>query len=302
MSPVRSLGADVRLAARGWRWGARPPLPASALAHLPVLVPREFPTGWARRPTARVAREVVQIGGLAPLVRAEVTLTVAGRAHLDALDPESPVVLVSNHASHLDTAALISSLPTARRRRLVVAAAADYFFDAWWRAAGTALAFGTVPIERRGGAPSATPVALLRQGWSVLVFPEGTRSPDGALQQFKTGAARLALDAGVPLLPVAVRGSYRAMPRGRSWPVPGRPAVCIRYGAPLRSTAGEDPHALTARARAEVARLLDEDATTWWASLRRAAEPTVTPGPARWRRVWAATAVPERPTRSRAWR
>ena len=126
-----------------------------------------------------------------------------------------------------------------------------------------------------------------------MVFPEGTRSPDGWTARFRPGAAALALGAGAPLLPVAVRGAYAAMPRGRSWPAPGRPRVHVVFGDPLRAMPGEDALALTARAQAEVARLLDEDTTDWWSSLRRAArgvQPSLdAPPAASWRRTWEAS-------------
>lgn len=300
--------SSLRTLRRGFRWGHPRALPASALPHLPAALPaREPSTDWARTPPARAVRGVVQAAGLAPLVRAEVRLTVSGLERLTGLG-DRPAVLVVNHNSHLDTAALLTALPASLRARTVVAAAADYFFASWWKAVGTALAFGTVPIERRGGAPSRTPARLLREGWNVVVFPEGTRSPDGWTGRFRLGAAQLALDAGVPLVPVGVRGSWAAMPRGRSWPAPGRPHVSLLVGDPLRPSPGEDARALTARAQAEVERLLDEDATDWWSSLRRAAageQPALAaPAAASWRRTWESSrpVAPPAPARRPVWR
>ena len=87
-----------------------------------------------------------------------------------------------------------------------MAAAADYFFDTWWRATGSAMVFNTFPIERRGGAMASTPGDLLDDGWSVVVFPEGTRSPDGWMGRFRIGAASLAVDHHVPVIPVGIAG------------------------------------------------------------------------------------------------
>src|SRR5439155_20045498 len=111
---------------------------------------------------------------------------------------------------------------------------------------------------------------------------------------------------GVPVVPIAIRGSFAAMPRGRGWPVPGRPAVTVRLGDPLHAADGEGPRELGARIEAAVARLLDEDATTWWEATRRAAEGR-TPSPAGpdaapWRRVWAQTAPPAVRSHRRVWR
>ena len=271
-------------------------MPASAESHRLPNDPRGIATDWAQAPAAVAVRTVVQRYGLRPLVRSQVAVSVTGREALDQL--RGPVVLVANHSSHLDAPLVLTTLPERWRRRTVVAAAADYFFDTWSRAAGSALAFSTIPMERRGEANGAgargRAAALLAQGWSVLVFPEGTRSPDGWAGEFRRGAAHLAVAARVPVVPVAIRGSYAAMPRGRSWPVPGRPSVRIRYGTPLGPAADEDAAALTERVCREVARLLDEDDTDWYGSLRRAVDGTTPPaaGPdaARWRRVWAATA------------
>lgn len=277
--------------ARDFRWGHVRQVPATA-PRAELVPAAESSTAWARTPLARSVRAVAQGAGLAPLVHAEVRLRVEGVERLTALGDEA-AVLVLNHTSHLDTAALLTALPPAVRARTVVAAAADYFFTSWWKAAGTALVFGTVPIERRGGAPTTTPARLLASGWNVVVYPEGTRSPDGWPGRFRPGAAALALSCGAPVVPIAVRGSYAAMPRGRSWPAPGRPRVGLRFGDPVRPRAGEDALALTVRISAEVARLLDEDATDWWSSLRRAAEgdqpALAAPPAASWRRTWEST-------------
>ena len=282
---------------RDFRWGHPRAVPATAPPR-ELALSRESSTEWARTPLARSVRALAQGAGLAPLVRAEVKLRVEGVERLTALGAE-PAVLVLNHSSHLDTAALLTALPPHVRSRTVVAAAADYFFTSWWKAAGTALVFGTVPIERRGGAPTTTPARLLAEGWNVVVYPEGTRSPDGWPGRFRPGAAALALSCGAPIVPIAVRGAYGAMPRGRSWPAPGRPRVAVRFGDPLRPRPGEDALALTARTSAEVARLLDEDETDWWSSLRRAAEgaePAAAAAPTgSWRRTWESSRPVEQP-------
>lgn len=291
-----SGGASVREVARGFRWGARPLVPASAEAQMPPTGPgREFPTAWSRSPVARAVRAAGQAAVLRPLVHAEVTPRVSG---LDALAtaPE-PCLLVANHSSHLDTALLLSVLPPERRSRLLVAAATDYFFDSWWRAVGSAIAFGTVPLDRTSGASATTPLEVLAGGWSLLVFPEGTRSTDGRQAPFKTGVARLAATADVPVVPIGLRGAFRAMPRGRSWPVPGRPAVAVRFGSPMRPARGEDGAAedargFTDRLATEVRRLVTEDETTWWTSLQDGtpgAEREAGREASRWRRTWSAT-------------
>ncbi|MCL8026364.1 lysophospholipid acyltransferase family protein [Nocardioides bruguierae] len=286
--------SDVRRTARGFRWGRRGQVPRSAE---PYVLPQHstvFDTGWARRPAVMAAREVAQKVGLEPLFRSQVHTRVEGLDVLERLD--GPVIFVANHASHLDTPLLLLSLPDAWRRKTAVAAAADYFFDTWWKAVGSSLVFNTFPIDRRGGSMAATPGEVLADGWSLVVYPEGTRSRDGWLQGFRMGAAFLAQTHDVPVVPVAHRGTFAAMPRGAGWPSKTdgrRREVTVRFGEPLRAAEGESVREFAPRIKDAVAALLDEERTSWYeAQLRRSAGTTPDPsGPdvAAWRRVWEQT-------------
>ena len=298
---------DVRTVARGWRWGRRSMVPRSAEAFVPPARTTVFPTDWSRRRPARYAREIAQKGGLEPLMRSQVRRRVEG---LDVLSrTEGPVIFAANHASHLDTPLILLSLPDEWRRRTAVAAAADYFFDTWWRAVGSAIVFNTFPIDRRGGSMATTPGEVLADGWSLVIFPEGTRSRDGWVGRFQLGAAYLAVQHGVPVVPVAHRGTFAAMPRGQGWPSPGRRQLTVRFGEPLHPAPGESARDFAPRVRAAVAALLDEDRSTWWEARRRASSGS-TPDPAgpavaQWRRVWEQTEpVGADPTESplRPWR
>ena len=301
----RDTARDVKQVARGWRWGRRPQVPRSAE---PYVIPREttvFPTKWARTPAAIAVREVLQKGALNSVLRFEVNPQVSGLDSL--LKVNGPALIVANHTSHLDTPLLLCTLPDAMRRKTAVAAAADYFFDTWWRATASAIVFNTFPIERRGGKLSSTPGDLLEDGWNVVVFPEGTRSPDGWMERFRMGAAYLAVEHGVPVIPVGIKGSFAAMPRGRGWPVPGRPTVAVRYGDPVRPAEGESARDFAPRISAAVSALLDEESTTWYEARRRVAagaSPSQSgPQAARWRRVWESTAPIQSPaTKRRAWK
>lgn len=300
-----SVVSDIKKMQRGWRWTRRPLPPHSAEPHHSFAEPREFPTDWARSRPARAAREVILRGGLTPLVRRETSVHIEG---LDVFnDLEGPVILVANHTSHLDTALLLTTLPPEWQRKVTVGAAADYFFDAWWRAIGSALVFATFPIERHGQGLSDTPAKLIEAGWSIVMFPEGTRSPDGWTRRFRPGAAALARAHNIPVLPVAIIGSYAAMPRGRNWPKPGRPPVHVRYGRPIAPREDENTLAMNGRVSDAISALLDEDRTDWYAAQRRvaASETPTSAGPAvaNWRRVWQSSAGPEaRSDRPKAWR
>lgn len=284
--------SDVRRTADGWRWGRRSQVPRSAEPFVPAQQSTVFRTDWARTRAGRVAREVAQKGALEPLFRSQV------RTHVEGLDVltrlEGPVIFVANHASHLDTPLILLSLPKQWRRRTAVAAAADYFFDTKWRAVGSSIVFNTFPIERRGGTMATTPGEVLADGWSLVIFPEGTRSADGFVGKFQFGAAYLATQHQVPVVPIAHRGTFAAMPRGQGWPSPGRRHLTVRFGQQLRPSADESARDFAPRIRDAVAALLDEDRSTWWEARRRAAAGS-TPDPsgtatAQWRRVWEQTA------------
>jgi 1-acyl-sn-glycerol-3-phosphate acyltransferase len=117
---------------------------------------------------------------------------------------------------------------------VVFLAKADYF-DKWYLR-WFFKAANVIPVRREStsGAEAALQagVQALREGRLVGIFPEGTRSPDGRLYRGKTGVARMALEARVPVIPVAILGTFEAMPYDRKVPKPGR--VEVRFGEPLR--------------------------------------------------------------------
>ena len=121
-----------------------------------------------------------------PIVRNELTLRVFGRDNLE--DVRAPLILFSNHSSHLDATLIMCTLPDRWQAKTAVGAARDYFFDVWWRQAFTALVYGAFPIDRaRGARARSTRRASCSRRWSIVVFPEGTRSADGHLQRFRHG-------------------------------------------------------------------------------------------------------------------
>lgn len=170
-----------------------------------------------------------------------------------------PFVLVANHTSHVDAPLLAMSLPWTQGRFLSTGVAADYWFDHWHRRIFVRLMMNAFPIDRGGSRKHAgTSKKLLRSGVPILVFPEGGRQQTGTMSEFKPGAAALALGVGVPVVPAAIIGGYEAMPKGRSWPVPGRPPVRVVFGEPLLGREGESATDLTARIHDRVKALYDE--------------------------------------------
>lgn len=193
------------------------------------------PRGWCR--------SLLRAGG--------VTVVMEGLEHLD---PPRPAVLVSNHESWYDVFALGGHLPVDYRfvgkKELVKI---PFFGPAW-------LACGNIPIDRsnRTAAFESLRMAgekIRREKAVVIMFPEGTRSADGEMLPFKKGAFVLALDLGVPVIPVGVSGSRELMPKGSFLVRPGR--ITVRIGAPIEvdGLSVDDRGLLLERARVEVERL-----------------------------------------------
>jgi 1-acyl-sn-glycerol-3-phosphate acyltransferase len=250
----------------------------------------DFDTAWARSPGARLARAGLLDFVIRPAVHAVASPEVDGRERLDGL--RAPAIFAANHRSHLDTGLLLSVLPERFRHRAVVAAAADYFFSS--RAKGTlhALAFGAVPVERQKVNRRSADVtaALVDEGWSLVIFPEGGRSPDGWGQDFRGGAAYLSVRTGVPVVPVYLEGTWEVWPKGRRLPRTGA-SVSVTFGVPMSAEPGEDARKLAARLEAAVVTLADERRSDWWTARRRAAagtSPVLTgPDASAWRRSWS---------------
>ena len=160
-------------------------------------------------------------------------IEVSGKSHVP---PGAPFLVAANHSSHLDVGLVKSALGD-EGHKLASLAARDYFFDNPWKRAWFGNFTNLVPIERRGSLKESlqTAVRTLEYGYHLLLFPEGTRSRDGVLQEFKPAIAYLALAAGVDILPVYLEGTHEAMPKGAFLPDPRkRKKLRVRMGPPLR--------------------------------------------------------------------
>ena len=198
---------------------------------------------WARRPIPRAVRGGILAGVLAPLLFVYIKRRVGGREVLGE-EIAAPVIFVANHCSHLDTPTILRAMPRKWRNRTAVAAAADYFYKSRWRARSVALVFNTVPLGRNGGGlgngASDHVDQLIEEGWSLLMFPEGTRSRNGEIGKVHSGAAVLAAQHQLSIVPIWVGGTREAMPPGQNWPKrrPGRlfsrrVKVEVRFGSPI---------------------------------------------------------------------
>lgn len=145
-----------------------------------------------------------------------------------------PAIIASNHLSFSDSI----FMPLMVKRKVTFVAKAEYFTGKGikgWLVKMFFLGTGMIPVDRTGGraarAAIDTQLRVLREGRLAGIYPEGTRSPDGRLYRGKTGVARLALESGAPVVPVAMLNADEIQPPGRLLPRIER--VRIRFGPPL---------------------------------------------------------------------
>ncbi len=165
--------------------------------------------------------------GLAGLTRVRV------EGAIDQIPHVGPVLVAANHASNLDPIVIAASLMPRLGRRLQWLGKKE-LFD--WPILGWVATNGGVhPVDRSTADVEAYRLAkrILDEGHALFVFPEGTRSPDGRLQEARDGVAVLALRTGAPIVPVAIAGSFAVWPRGQRLPHPGG-RVTVRVGVPFR--------------------------------------------------------------------
>jgi 1-acyl-sn-glycerol-3-phosphate acyltransferase len=152
---------------------------------------------------------------------------------VDEIPREGPVIIAANHASNLDAVVLGSWLIPKIGRRFQWLGKKE-LFD--WPVIGFLARHGGVhPVDRSTADVEAYRLAkrILDEGHVLFVFPEGTRSPDGALHEARDGVASLALRSGAPIVPVAIAGSDLVWPRRQTLPRPGG-RVTVRVGSPFR--------------------------------------------------------------------
>lgn len=157
-----------------------------------------------------------------------------GRSHVPL---SGPAIVVSNHLSFSDS----FFLPLMVKRKLTFLAKSDYFTGRGVKGLLTKMFFagvGQVPVDRSGGRASEaalrTGLRVLSEGHLLGIYPEGTRTVDGRLYRGRTGVARMALESGVPVVPVAMIGTYEIQPPGRI--VPRIRRVGMRFGPPMDFT------------------------------------------------------------------
>jgi 1-acyl-sn-glycerol-3-phosphate acyltransferase len=181
----------------------------------------------------------------------------------DLMELDGPLIFASNHRSHCDTAAILGTLPQAICRRTAVAAALDVFGpdsnNGTKRKLSkdclqliTAAGFHAFAFDRFGPPLRSvrTSVQLIRNGWNLLLYPEGTRSRDRQMSEFKAGVGVLARFSGRPVVPVFVDGGESILPYGQFMPKAGY--AIVRYGQPMMFEASDTPNSFTERLQEQV--------------------------------------------------
>jgi len=181
---------------------------------------------WIHRLGRLWARAIIRTSG--------VKIEVQGHEHIPV---GKPVIFACNHASQFDIPIVHEALPV--QFRFVVKK--ELFKIPLF---GFALNHaGYIPIDRSGGKAALRSVQeaaeKLRKGTSIVIFPEGTRSTDGRLMPFKVGGILIAVKAGCPIVPVAINGSHKVLPKGSIRVRPGR--IKMTFGLPVQTVDTEGP-------------------------------------------------------------
>jgi long-chain acyl-CoA synthetase len=189
----------------------------------------DFPPAANQKLSWRIPRAVLN-RVLRAYVRSRHFLAVEGLENLG----DGPYVFTPNHSSHFDLLSIASSLPPGLVHRTFAVAAKDYFFNRSWKAVGARLFVNAIPFDRRGRVDESMRKCreALDGAGSLVIFPEGTRSPDGRLQEFKPGVGQLlAGNPAAKAVPVFIDGAHEIMPKGSKFPAAGK--LRVRYGKPI---------------------------------------------------------------------
>jgi 1-acyl-sn-glycerol-3-phosphate acyltransferase len=211
-----------------------------------------IPSGFIDR-TGDLVLKLARLWSRGVLGSAGVRLQVRSHAKLD---PRQPYVVMANHSSSVDIWAVFLAVPVPLRFIAKKQLGQIPLFG-WAMRAGR-----FIFIDRQNAASARRSIAeaanRIREGRSVVIFPEGTRTRDGRLGPFKKGGFHLAINSGAEIVPVAIRGSRDVMPRGSLFIRAG--AVAIEIGAPIPTTGvtTADRAALIQKVRARIAEMLGE--------------------------------------------
>jgi long-chain acyl-CoA synthetase len=233
-------------------------LAAQAGGRLPPPGPRYRAGRWPLTRPVVALRALFQLLLFQPLLAVLSRRRVRGLEHLRGLP--GPVIFAANHLSLLDNPAVMVALPWRWRLRLATAAS-DHVLDQRGQVQRfiAILLCNAFPLSQTRSVRRSMQFCrwLVAGGWSLLYFPEGRRSEDGSILRFKRGIGLLAVELGLPVVPVHLKGIDRVMPMGARWPRRG--TIEISFGQPLRF-ARDDEYASAADAIREAIAILAREA------------------------------------------
>ncbi|WP_328466361.1 1-acyl-sn-glycerol-3-phosphate acyltransferase [Actinoplanes sp. NBC_00393] len=206
-------------------------------------------------------------------------LMTGWRPHVEGIEniPRTGgAIFAGNHLSVADELFLGAVVP----RHLAFWAKSDYFTGKGVKGflnRKLMEGLGAIRVERAGGRAALTAfdaaIPALQGGDLVAVYPEGTRSPDGKLYRGRTGVARLAVAAGVPIIPVGMLGTEKVQPIGRLYPKLMRDTITIKFGRPIETTGRSDDRTalreLTDQVMAEIQKLTGQEYVPRYAPAKR---------------------------------
>ena len=208
--------------------------------------------------TLALRRDAASVQGLAAwwarsiCTASGVTVSVTGT---EKLDSEKPYIFAANHQSQFDIFALQGFLGIDFRW---LAKKELFKVPIWGPAMRRA---GYIPVDRSRGRQALKSIGEAAQkitaGTSVIIFPEGTRTKNGIMQDFKAGAMVLAIKSGVDIVPVAIKGTYEVLPKGKLLINPGNVTICVGNPIATKNRTSKDKHALAKVLQEEVTELLD---------------------------------------------
>ncbi len=220
-----------------------------------------------RRPLTRLMRPLVLLTTNGLRIGNRITWELKGAEYLE--ECPGPYVFASNHRSHVDTVSILGLLPKSISRRTVVAAAQDVFGRQgttfkkrlMYGFVGLAVAAGfrAFAFDRNGPPLASIRLSrdLIKRGWNLLLYPEGTRTRTGKMKAFKSGVGALARFTGSPVVPIYVAGGDDVMPAGRL--LPKKSHICVTIGKPIYFQDQSSPRRFTARLERAVRQLGGEE-------------------------------------------
>ncbi|MBN2326466.1 MAG: AMP-binding protein [Candidatus Omnitrophica bacterium] len=220
---------------------------------------------WTLSPCCRLIRGMFHRIVIKPALMRYCDIRCRGLENVRSLD--APLLIASNHTSHVDTAMIMNLLPGRLGRRVCPAAWKEYFdtdgnplsikIGKWMAWQIATIFFNIFPFPQTAGYRTSMAYAgeLVDKGWNILFFPEGGRTRDGSWGEFHEGVGVLAKNMQIPILPVAVKGGEKVLPAGAGWPK--RNKVQISFGQPLHIE-GRSYRDISNQVYTEIKRLWDQ--------------------------------------------